>query len=152
MTKNKKIEKKEEKTAFLQIIRPEQSAYGTFGMFLINKILFGFTCERPWKDNKPYVSCILTGTFKWKISMFYPKNGRPYKCIEILNVEGRTLIKMHIANCPDELEGCIAPGMQIGWFESRRGVKSSAQALNLIMNYLKQLDVKKGEIEIKEII
>lgn len=32
---------------------------------------------------------------------------------EVMNVPGRTLIKWHVANAPDELEGCTAPNTNL---------------------------------------
>ena len=83
--------------------------------------LQGDTVERPWKDNKPYVSCIPTGTYK-AFKGVSEKNGN---VIELKDVPGRTNIQFHIANWAHELNGCIAPGMG----RLKDGVKDSAVAM-----------------------
>jgi hypothetical protein len=82
--------------------------------------------ERPWLDNKPFVSCIppdsyivdrdKTGRFKW------------YKLREVI---GRSFIEIHPANKADQLEGCIAPCMYI-----KNGVGyGSREACELILKW-----------------
>jgi hypothetical protein len=66
------------------------------------------TLERPWLDNKPFVSCIppdsyivdrdKTGTHRW---------------YRLRDVDKRSDIEIHIANLASELMGCIAPCMYI---------------------------------------
>lgn len=77
-----------------------------------------YTLERPWRSNQPFVSCIPDGTY---IIEPYdsPKFGKVYI------VSGGTVnrfpsphhvrsgILFHPANKVNELEGCIAPGMDI---------------------------------------
>lgn len=66
-----------------------------------------FSLERPWKNNKPFISCIPKGTYtcKWTFS---PKFLR--YTYEIQNVQNRSGIRIHSANFYSQLLGCIALG------------------------------------------
>ena len=66
------------------------------------------TLELPWKDNKEDVSCIPTGTYKYK-KWFSPHFNRTVLRLE--NVPNRTNILIHPANYVSELRGCIAVGL-----------------------------------------
>ena len=72
---------------------------------LIDKVV---TLELPWKDNKPNVSCIPVGKYKVK-KTYSPHFGKDMW--EVLNVQDRSGIRIHIANYVSELKGCIAPGL-----------------------------------------
>jgi len=70
--------------------------------------LQGYTVERPWLGNEPYVSCIPTGTYK-AFTRVSESNGN---VIELKNVPGRTFIQFHVANYAHELAGCIGVGAE----------------------------------------
>lgn len=70
----------------------------------------GFSCdtlERPWKDNKPMVSCIPKGLYdaRWTFS---PKLLR--YTYEVLKVPSRSGIRLHKGNYFFDIEGCILLG------------------------------------------
>lgn len=65
------------------------------------------TLERPWLDNKPFVSCIPEGEYIVKRD----HTGR-HKYFALLDVEGRSAIEIHPANHVEQLEGCIAPALK----------------------------------------
>ncbi len=65
------------------------------------------TLERPWKGNKPNISCIPKGTYKC-VYTFSPKFMK--YTYEIKNVIGRSGIRIHSANYFFDLLGCIALG------------------------------------------
>lgn len=67
--------------------------------------------ERPWVKNAPTVSCIPAGKYKcaWTLS---PRFHR--KTYEVLDVPGRSGIRIHAANWASQLEGCIALGITHG--------------------------------------
>lgn len=65
--------------------------------------------ELPWKDNKIKISCIPIGSYK-VITTFSNKYQKDMW--QVLNVEGRSGIRIHSANYSRELEGCIALGLQ----------------------------------------
>lgn len=58
-----------------------------------------------------------------------------YPTFEII-VEGRDRLLIHAANYADELEGCIAPGMERGWDGVRPAVWRSRHAHALYMDSL----------------
>ena len=66
------------------------------------------TLELPWKDNRPFVSCIPEG--RYIVERDYTGRHQFYK---ILCVANRTHIEIHLANKVKELQGCIAPCMTI---------------------------------------
>lgn len=65
-----------------------------------------FTVEKPWLDNKPYVSCIPEGEYKAYIRE-KSSNGR---VIELLDVPDRTFIQFHVGNTEADVVGCFAVG------------------------------------------
>lgn len=65
-----------------------------------------FTIERPWKDNRPNVSCIPEGTYACQ-----PFSGSRFKdVIQLMDVPDRSYILIHVANFPHDIEGCIGVG------------------------------------------
>jgi hypothetical protein len=67
-----------------------------------------FTLEDPWLNNAPNVSCIPTGTYRCIFSM----SARWKKLMpELLNVPGRSSIRIHGGNTTQDTEGCILLGM-----------------------------------------
>ena len=70
-----------------------------------------FTCmtfELPWLDNKNKISCIPPGKYTMKFE--YSGKFRDFLW-ELKNVPKRSEIKIHVANYPSELLGCIALGL-----------------------------------------
>lgn len=110
----------------------ERFCHAEFGTYSKLKYM-GFECfgvERPWLDNKTGESCIPVGEYPIKLGR-YNKGG--YACWEVLDVPGRTQIKIHKANVPSELNGCIAPGMSTGFYKGQWSVGSSGTAFNKLM-------------------
>lgn len=94
--------------------------------------------ERPWMDNEPYVSCIPTGRYRLKKAIHKistPDPNDDYEVYEICDVRDRTVIHIHIANWPSQIEGCVALGMRP--HPNRWGVSSSRIAFNLFMSAMK---------------
>ena len=58
--------------------------------------------ERPWLNNQTSISCIPAGHYKFKRDT----HGR-FQWFEVLDVEGRTNIEMHLGTKPRHSEGCI---------------------------------------------
>jgi hypothetical protein len=88
---------------------------GTFGdlemQYSPNRAPWGCcTVERPWLDNSPNISCIPEGTYRIFRSYY---NKGDYECFEVEGVYGRSLIKIHIANWPSNVQGCIGLGKSI---------------------------------------
>ena len=81
--------------------------------------------------------CIPMGRYPLKLGMYYGGDGvggkADYPAYEVMNVPGRTLIKLHAANKASELLGCIAPGLSMDIFGGEIGVTSSRKALEEFM-------------------
>ena len=101
------------------IVRGETGPDGTFGrMLLPGRTEALVSAEPPWKDNRENLSCIPPGTYECEI------NHSPHfgLCPEVLNVPGRTHVRMHAGNWAGDVElgrrsdseACILPGMKRG--------------------------------------
>ena len=90
-----------------------------------------FTLERPWQNNRPFVSCIPEGNYG--LRRF---DGSKWKgVLEVEDVFGRTAILIHPANQPVELAGCIAPGMDWNIEKNIPTVQRSRDALSVVMDW-----------------
>ena len=110
----------------------ERFAYtpmGTFGVLSMDEFRC-FTVERPWLNNKPSVSCIPRGIYTVKFGRFH-RGG--YNCYELLDVPGRSLIKIHVGNTMDDVIGCIAVGKGLGYVNDLWAVTSSRKAYDEFM-------------------
>lgn len=84
-----------------------------------------WTLERPWENNVRMISCIPDGTYVCE-----PFSGKKFKdVIEVTGVPNRSYILFHAANYPEELEGCIAPGLHHAINEDHARVWESLPAL-----------------------
>lgn len=86
-------------------IRREGLSPATFGTMQVDGEPFGFTLELPWLDNKPRESCIRAGTYPIALTW---SNRWKKPMLEVVNVPGRSGIRIHNANFATELLGCIA--------------------------------------------
>ena len=102
----------------------------TIGSLYYRGEVFCRTIERPWRNNKPNISCVPPGTYKIAIHQS-PKFG---KCIALsapllgVTVEStykslRTHCLIHAANTASQLKGCIAPGKSFGSLNVGHGVE-----------------------------
>ena len=82
--------------------------------------------ERPWLNNKPFVSCIPIGIY----IVDRDKTGK-HQWYKLREVIGRSFIEIHPASKPEQLEGCIAPCMYI-----KNGIGyGSVEACGLILKW-----------------
>lgn len=88
-----------------------------------------FTVERPWLNNKPFVSCIPEGDYELE----WDTTGRIKNVPRLRDVPNRTQINIHPANYPHELHGCIAPGLDWNVVDGVPLVSSSRDASALLM-------------------
>ncbi len=103
------------------VIQRLYRGHGTYGWMRLNDVVV-HTVERPWVDNRPYISCIPEGRY-FCSPRRYNKGG--YDAYEITNVPGRTHILFHKANKPGELAGCVAPNLELRFVKGEgRGVNS----------------------------
>ena len=85
--------------------------FGTYGEWTQDDPEFKcYTVERPWLENQRGVSCIPEGTYRIFKSRYHRGD---YDCYEVEGVQGRSLIKIHIGNWPENFEGCIGLGKEI---------------------------------------
>ena len=119
-----------------EMVQIERFAYtpmGTFGR-LYYKEFSSYCVELPWKDNHPFISCIPIGLYPMKFGRFYKKD---YPCWEINQVPNRSLIKIHIGNTMGDIEGCIAPGTELGVVDKLWAVLNSREAHKGFMSSMK---------------
>jgi|ETNvirenome_6_85_1030632.scaffolds.fasta_scaffold30023_4 hypothetical protein len=102
------------------------------------------TLELPWLDNTPNISCIPEGVYECRRSTFHVGG---YPCWEICDIEGRTLVKIHIGNYPSDILGCVIVGM--GRSESTPAVWSSKTAFTKFMENTK--DMNEFQLEIRNV-
>lgn len=99
---------------------------GTFGMLTDeggNQLCF--TCELPWDDNKPDMSCIPNGTYECETysSVKFPDVWK------LMNVPGRDNILIHNGNNEDDTHGCIIVGDRMGHLNGKDAVLNSISTL-----------------------
>lgn len=112
--------------------------YGELNIYEMGVLLFSCkTVELPWKDNKKSISCIPTGIYACQRGYYY-RGG--YQTFEILSVPNRTEIKIHIANVPIDLEGCIGLGKSFGWVKGQYAVLRSGEALREFMKVMEDIN------------
>lgn len=119
--------------------------HGTFGFFWDeNHDAICKSVERKWDNNKKGASCVPEGDYL--ISPHHsPKHGDCY-ILESMDsdvvaksengVALRTHILIHKANLPEQLEGCIAPGLDFGVLRGKWAVLNSRSAFDSLMSHL----------------
>lgn len=124
---------------------------GTMGELYIDGEFKCYTIEQPWRQNRPFISCVPPGEYNL-VPFYSPKYGQT---LALENTEldvfvlkddrefdyQRYVCLFHAANWSHQLQGCIAPGVDITWGEDhghKRNimVTSSRSALNEILPYL----------------
>jgi hypothetical protein len=111
--------------------------------------------ELPWKDNKPSISCVPAGTYDLQLYQS-PRYGNSYHLVnEGLNVSitgentTRSHILIHPANCPSQLQGCIAPCKSYGILDINHNGQyelaglSSRKAYSELIEYIKENQITK---------
>lgn len=102
----------------VKVARMGRFPFGAYGKLYVTNCDTQFsTVERPWLDNERSISCIPAGTYPLVLGEFRRNTADPsddYPCFEIHDVPGRNLIKIHVANRPDQVQGCIAIGLGFG--------------------------------------
>ena len=84
------------------------------------------------------------GLYLCKRGMYYGGDGEggklDYETFIVTGVPGRSQVKIHVANEPAELEGCIAPGMKRGEVDGEGRVWHSWDAFRLYMKETRRLE------------
>lgn len=138
----------------ISLVRIVSEDSGTFGMIPLQDGFTFMTGELPWRENKPFVSCIPEGTYQLKYLLSKKFGKFNY---HIIDVPGRTNIEFHRANYMGdktkgfkcELEGCIAVGISLGYdSKQQRMLMQSAAALEKFEKYLREDPFELLEIKI----
>lgn len=131
--------------AHLVLIRYSYAPYGTYGcMYAGSQQLW--TVEQPWRQNMRQRSCVPEG--KYQIirhnSAKYPNSfALVNHALDVWYQPGpgvpdhaRKAILIHPANVPEDLAGCIAPGMALGYMRNRLAVTQSRVAMDVVRKFL----------------
>ncbi len=112
---------------------------GTLGQMYIDHKPFCHTLERPWKNNKPFISCVPPGRYKLK-SFVSPSKGRCFylegDTVSLNGDTRRTHILIHIGNTVDDTMGCILVGECIAPMKDKIAVHQSASAMTDLIEKL----------------
>ncbi len=132
----------------LELKRTNTGNTGTFGVMYAEGFAC-FTIEKPWRNNRPFESCISARTFK-VIPFSSEKHPRCYKIVELNGgeVKGRWNILFHIANLAgdkkkglqSDLSGCIAPGFSKGELRGQEAVLKSGVAMTALRRIIDAAD------------
>lgn len=105
---------------------------GTFGHLYNESELLCFTCELPWKDNAPEVSCIPTGAYDVQ-NYSSPLHPNVW---QVMNVPGRVAILVHQGNTILDVRGCICVGDMMGIVKGLPAVLHSQQTFSMLKHNL----------------
>lgn len=95
------------------------------------------TLEQGWFNNAPYESCIPEGLYKIKLSTF---RGL-YQAYEVLNVPGRSGIKIHKGNKLSDILGCIILGKNSIRQDNQIFLQYSSDAFEEFMHVMLEKDM-----------
>ena len=111
----------------LLLTRYGSTPFGTFGVLSMASGFVCHTVEKPWLDNRPWVSCIPDGRYVLQESTFV-RGG--YVTYEVMDVWERNRILVHAGNTSDDVQGCIALGSSLGCVRGKWAVIRSRRTLN----------------------
>jgi hypothetical protein len=115
---------------------------GVNGSLFLEGRFICHTIELPWKENRPYESCITEGEYDVTVR-FSKKFGWH---LHIKNVYGRKWILFHPANDAEkELRGCIAP---VSKLTGEGKGNYSRRAMDILMIQIRNLKRKNEQLKI----
>lgn len=94
----------------VELIRLEESKFGTIGALKVNKQVFCFTLEPPDRENELNRSSIPAQQYIC-LPTDSPRFGKTF---EVTSVPGRTNILFHAGNTVENTSGCILLGERLG--------------------------------------
>jgi len=125
----------------LVLNRTCHNEFGTFGTLRIGDVLL-HTVEQDWENNQPNVSCIPNGVYELRY-FDSPKHGDSYIIsnheLNVGRFQGEATrfgCLIHKANLASQLQGCIAPGLGLGFYKGQWSVTSSTSAMSAILEIL----------------
>lgn len=108
---------------------------GVFGRLLLNGELLAYTVEDPWKDNKPFQSCVPNGEYtlsqhasnKWgdTVALVNPSLGVVHYPSDKTYDDQRYACLFHWGNTERAVQGCIAVGSDLGFVNGKWAVTNS---------------------------
>jgi hypothetical protein len=125
----------------LKLQRIENSIDGTFGIIRMGEKKF-HTLELPWANNEHNKSSIPLGKYECMYTWSPSFQRRLYL---VCDVPGRVGIRIHPANTIDQLNGCIALGLQLGMIKGKRALLQSRTAVS---DFEKLLEMKPFTLEV----
>jgi len=106
----------------LYLLRLDSTDRGITGIWFVDGKPYAFSIERPWKDNAKSISSIPEGKYyvsfredPTPLTMTYRSKYDFFNWhLEVKDVKDRSGIYIHVANKPEDVEGClgIAEGCQ----------------------------------------
>ena len=122
----------------LVLERQEFSKDWIIGSFYYNGDFICYSLERPWLNNKAFVSCVPDGEYELEYHKYHGKLDTFALIGETVSHfdsgKQRSTILIHPANVVSELEGCIATGTTKQSFKGR--MIDSAKAHKKLMNVI----------------
>tara|TARA_R100000656_G_scaffold42110_1_gene34987 strand:+ start:350 stop:808 length:459 start_codon:yes stop_codon:yes gene_type:complete len=117
---------------------------GILGVLHSNGKPISVTLERPWKNNKAWESSIPFGMYS--LARLDKSKAFNYPHYLLEDVPNRTFIKIHVANYPSELSGCIGVGSYFA--NGSIAVCKSRNAMDHVMWFLDRYE--KVSLNIRE--
>ena len=126
--------------ATIQLQRFAYSPMGTFGKIIVPGGFTCFTVERPWMGNRQNISCIPEGRYvlrkRYSPVVERTSDGEFTEGWQVTEVPSRTFIMLHPGNHMENVEGCIAMGLDLGFIQGKWAVTSGRIAFRNLMNAL----------------
>jgi len=120
----------------IEIIRLEESEFGTFGALKFQKEVFCVTLEPPDFENAKNKSSIPAQQY-WCHRKVSPKYGETF---EVQNVPGRENVLFHAGNVVAHTKGCIIVARSWGILGKQRAVLNSGATWTKLMCKLSGYD------------
>ena len=114
----------------VEIIRLEESQWGTFGVLKLQKQVFCVTLEPPDFENEKKKSSIPAQQY-WCWRIVSPKFGETF---EVKDVPGRDNVLFHSGNVVEDTEGCIIIADNFGKIGRQRAILNSGATWTKFMN------------------
>lgn len=111
-------------------------SHGTFGRITLDGKSW-WSLERPLTGDHP---AIPVGQYFLSLGTHHAGQPDAYPCYWVGDVPGRSAIQIHKANAASQLQGCIAPGLAVGFptinYQPTLGLMSSGDAFQAFMRLM----------------
>lgn len=138
---------------YLTLTRFAYTPQGTFGSIILPGGRKLYTVERPWFSNQQSTSCIPEGVYtlekRYSPVVQRTSRGKYSDGWEVTNVPRRTYIMWHPGNTMEDLEGCVAPGLDLGYIGRLWAVTSSQIAFDYFMTALADAGHERYTLDIR---